>query len=380
VFTHGPPPGELVGSVVQNSGVSGFEFWQLYPYPDTMIVVNGQSPMMMMAGYGYASIALAYLNDAYQIVAGPTDRVLVLLEDGGADRDYDDYVGILETPSSAMVSVPNLVSMTQSAAEAAIVDAGLVTGTVTQQASATVPAGSVISQSPIATTSVAVGSAVNLVVSTGPAPASAFALAPTSIAFGSQPLNFASDPQTVTLSSTGDAALSITSIALTGANPSQFVLSHNCGSSVPSGSSCAIVVKFKPTSTGSKTANVTVATDAATAKVSLSGTGVKSTYSVSPTTLAFGDVARNTTSAAQSVVISNTGTVVLPINSISLGGTNPGQFSQANDCPSQLPVGASCSASVKFKPTSTGSKSAVLKVSSGGGAPATSIALSGNGI
>ena len=43
-------------------------------------------------------------------------------------------------------------------------------GTVTQQSSATVPAGNVISQNPTAGTSVAAGSAVNLVVSTGPAP------------------------------------------------------------------------------------------------------------------------------------------------------------------------------------------------------------------
>jgi hypothetical protein len=45
-----------------------------------------------------------------------------------------------------------------------------VVGTVTQQASATVPAGSVIDKDPNAGTSVETGSAVDLVVSTGPAP------------------------------------------------------------------------------------------------------------------------------------------------------------------------------------------------------------------
>ena len=98
-FTNGPPPYQLVGSVTQNSGVSVFEFWRMSPNPDVLIVVNGQSPMMMVEGYGYASIALAYLDDRYQIVSYPTDRVLVLLEDGGADRDYDDYVGIIEAVS-----------------------------------------------------------------------------------------------------------------------------------------------------------------------------------------------------------------------------------------------------------------------------------------
>jgi hypothetical protein len=96
VFTNGPPPFELVGSVTQNSGLAKFEFWAMNLNPDVKIVLNGQSPMMMVSGHGYASIALAYLNDTNQIVSDPTNRILVLLEDGGADRDYDDYVGILE--------------------------------------------------------------------------------------------------------------------------------------------------------------------------------------------------------------------------------------------------------------------------------------------
>jgi len=67
------------------------------------------------------------------------------------------------------VVVPNVVGLTQSAATAAITGANLVVGTVTQQSSASVPAGNVISQSPLAAASVAPGSAVSLVVSTGPA-------------------------------------------------------------------------------------------------------------------------------------------------------------------------------------------------------------------
>jgi hypothetical protein len=68
------------------------------------------------------------------------------------------------------VNVPNVVGQSQSAATMTITGAGLVVGTVTQQSSNTVPSGNVISQSPTAGTSVAAGSAVNLVVSSGPAP------------------------------------------------------------------------------------------------------------------------------------------------------------------------------------------------------------------
>ena len=103
-FTSGPPHSRI-GTVIQSAGLADFEFWRIEPDPDYQIVVNGQSPMMMVPGYGFASIALAYLDGNDQIVRGPTNRILVLLEDGGVDRDYDDYVGILEASLPPVVSV-----------------------------------------------------------------------------------------------------------------------------------------------------------------------------------------------------------------------------------------------------------------------------------
>src|ERR1039458_6464853 len=71
---------------------------------------------------------------------------------------------------AAQVAVPNVVGQTQAAAATAITGAGLVVGTVTTPSSGTVASGSVISETPVAGTLVTLGSAVNLVVSTGPAP------------------------------------------------------------------------------------------------------------------------------------------------------------------------------------------------------------------
>jgi VWFA-related protein len=70
--------------------------------------------------------------------------------------------------STGPVAVPNVVNLTQAAATTAITGAGLAVGAVSQASNATVPSGSVISQNPAAGTSVAAGSAVALVVSTGP--------------------------------------------------------------------------------------------------------------------------------------------------------------------------------------------------------------------
>jgi hypothetical protein len=66
------------------------------------------------------------------------------------------------------VNVPNVVGDTQAVAGTAITGAGLTVGTVTQASSATVASGEVISENPAAGASVTSGSAVALVVSTGP--------------------------------------------------------------------------------------------------------------------------------------------------------------------------------------------------------------------
>jgi Gametolysin peptidase M11/Abnormal spindle-like microcephaly-assoc'd, ASPM-SPD-2-Hydin len=209
----------------------------------------------------------------------------------------------------------------------------------------------------------------------------AYTLSTSALAFGNQALNLASSAKTITLRSTGDKALPITFIAIGGRNPKQFAQTNDCGTSVAPGASCTFNVTFKPIATGSLTAELIVTTGggAGTKTVSLSGRGVRSTFSVSPTALSFGDVTRNTT-RKKTVRISNTGTVVLPITSISLAGTNPGQFSRTHNCPARVAVGGSCTATVVFKPTSTGAKSAILRVTPGGGAATKSVSLSGRGI
>ncbi len=88
----------------------------------------------------------------------------------GASVAPSSAVNLVVSSGPASVSVPNVVGDTQAAATKAITGAGLVIGTVTTQSSSTVPSGSVILQSPLVGASVAAGSAVNLVVSSGPAP------------------------------------------------------------------------------------------------------------------------------------------------------------------------------------------------------------------
>jgi beta-lactam-binding protein with PASTA domain len=78
-------------------------------------------------------------------------------------------VALVVSLGPASVTVPNVVGQTQAAAQSAITSAGLTAGTITSVSNATVAAGSIISQSPIGGSSVAVGTPVAIVVSLGPA-------------------------------------------------------------------------------------------------------------------------------------------------------------------------------------------------------------------
>ncbi len=98
----------------------------------------------------------------------PAGSVISQNPAAGASVAPGSAVNLVVSTGPANVLVPNVVNLTQAAATTAITGANLVVGTVTFTNSATVPAGSVISQNPGAGTSVAPGSAVNLTVSVGP--------------------------------------------------------------------------------------------------------------------------------------------------------------------------------------------------------------------
>src|SRR5207247_4850984 len=86
-----------------------------------------------------------------------------------------------------------------------------------------------------------------------------------------------------------------------------------------------------------------------------------------------------TTSPAKSVTLKNTGTASLTITSIAITGTNAGDFAQTHSCGSSLTAGASCTISVTFKPTASGTRSAALSVSDNAAGSPQKVNLSGIG-
>ena len=104
-----------------------------------------------------------------------------------------------------------------------------------------------------------------------PSTAPKVSLSPASLTFGAQAVRTASAPQSVTLTNTGNATLSITSISAGG----DFAQTNTCGSSLAASGSCAISVTFTPSATGQRTGTIAIADNASGSphSVGLSGTG-----------------------------------------------------------------------------------------------------------
>jgi sugar lactone lactonase YvrE len=115
----------------------------------------------------------------------------------------------------------------------------------------------------------------------GAVTAPAVSLSPTSLDFGDSPVGTETVSQTVTLTSSGNTALHIASVSVTG----DFRETDNCASATLAvGDSCGIAVSFLPTAAGSATGTLTITDDTADSPqmVNLTGTGTITTIATMP--------------------------------------------------------------------------------------------------
>jgi len=219
---------------------------------------------------------------------------------------------------------------------------------------------------------------------TGTAPGAS--LTPSSKNYGNVVVGSSSD-FTFTFTNTGTGPVHIGSVSLAGSNPGQFTLGTDACSSttVVASGTCAIHVSFDPTVAGPKSATLSVPSnaDSSPTTASLSGTGTQPDASISPTSKAYGNVVVGSSSSDQIFTVTNIGTGPLHITTVSITGTNPGQFTLgAENCSSTIvSAGNSCDIHVTFDPTSAGGKSATVSVASDAvsGSPTTA-SLTGTGM
>jgi hypothetical protein len=202
--------------------------------------------------------------------------------------------------------------------------------------------------------------------------APAVTLSASSLSFSAQAVGTSSGPLPVTLTNSGTAPLSITSISPGG----DFAETNTCGSSIAILANCTISVTFIPTLTGSRTGSVSIVDNASNSPqtITLTGTGQAPApaVSLSPSSLTFSSEPVGTTSAPQLVTLTNSGNASLSIVSISASG----DFAETNGCGSSVLAGNNCTISVTFTPTTTCWRSGSVTITDNAGSPQT-IRLSG---
>jgi hypothetical protein len=110
--------------------------------------------------------------------------------------------------------------------------------------------------------------------------------------------------------------------------------------------------------------------------VLLSSGGGTGTAAVSPTSLAFGNVAAGTTSASKAITLTNSGTGALSIGSIVASG----DFAQTNNCSNSLAASSSCTVNVTFHPTVVAAITGAVTFTDGAATSPQLVKLTGTGL
>lgn len=202
---------------------------------------------------------------------------------------------------------------------------------------------------------------------------------PGSLNLGDQRVGTTSPSQPLSVTSTGSFPLNVTSVTFDpNGNSGDFAkTADNCsGATVPAGTSCNVTLTFTPTTIGNRAVNLIVSDNVqgSPQPLSMVGRGVSNAVvSLSPTSLTFASQLVGSTSPAQTVTLTNSGSG--PLGAISISADSPFQATSA--CGSTLAAGANCTMNVTFSPTQAGSFSGSLIIADDAAGSPHAVALSG---
>lgn len=211
----------------------------------------------------------------------------------------------------------------------------------------------------------------------------AISLNAATLSFAAQVLGSTSPSQSVTVSNGGAAPLNFSSLTLTGTAASDFTRGGTCTATgtLAVGASCTVTLSFTPGAVGTRSATLTLASDASngSAVLSLSGSGVAAAapaVSLAPGAVDFGNQTIGVTSNARSVTLTNSGSGALSLSSISATAG----FGVGHNCGASLAAGSSCTLSTTFTPAAGGATTGNISVASNAAGSPHGVTLAGTGV
>ena len=203
----------------------------------------------------------------------------------------------------------------------------------------------------------------------------ALQLSSSSFAFAPQQVQTQSPAQTLTVTSSGNAPLTFTTLVTTG----DFSETDNCaGQTLAVNATCTVQIVFAPTATGTRNGQLTLYANIAggQATVQLTGTGTApAAITFTPPALTFAATLVNQTTQPQIITVANTGgnsaTLQAPVIT--------GDFAISNNtCGSTLGASTGCAISITFTPTASGQRSGSLSLTDSAGTQTAQLSGTGN--
>jgi hypothetical protein len=212
---------------------------------------------------------------------------------------------------------------------------------------------------------------------TGTGVQAGISVTPSSASFGSV-VTGSTNSQTIQLKNSGTASLTVSQVAASGSGFSVSGLSLPV--TLAPGQASNFNVQYAPTAAGAVNGSVSIVSNAlnSPAAVSLSGTGVAATYtlSVSPGSLSFGSVTNGST-ASHGFAVTNTGNSNVSISGMS--ATGAGYSIVSGGSAVTLSPNQSASVNVQFAPTVAGSVNGSVTIASNA-TGSNGVTLSGTGV
>ncbi len=164
--------------------------------------------------------------------------------------------------------------------------------------------------------------------------------------------------QTITLTNNAAIALTLGAVKTT----TGFNATSQCGATLAPAATCTIAVTFTAGATvGAVTGTLSLPSNSAVLTVALAGNAVATLVTAAPSSLTFAAQPYQTTSAAQTVTLTNGGSTAAAIGAIA---TSAG-FAESNTCGSSVAAGGTCTVSVTFTPATAGVVNGTLTIASG---------------
>lgn len=189
------------------------------------------------------------------------------------------------------------------------------------------------------------------------------------VSFGGQRVGERSPGRTISITNNGAEPLALKPPVLVGPAAGDFSVSSPRSATLSPGGSTTLSISFRPRSAGTRTATLTVVSNACNAPaltVGLSGSGVAPELRLDPEVVDVGAVLPGSTGGRTQISLANEGSAALVVTAVQIVGSNPGDFTleAVPALPQTIAAGEALLITAVFTPSAAGIRTATLRVSS----------------